>query len=220
MLEALSRFRIDSAIYVVCHALLSLNDSSIIVPTLWKTNYPADILDRLSIHDLLNNEFATRWARKSGRPILWTEDVHACEMTAAEHERWQADDLSGLGVGVSIPLLGNNGHVRGGFGLRAAHATVDMFNEIWATSSQELIALVRGFDTDYRTMFAQETYSLSRQELAVLACIAAGMSSEQAGHRLGLARKTVEAYLASTRRKTRSANTVEAAAKAVFFELF
>ena len=103
---------------------------------------------------------------------------------------------------------------------RMFHAmSAEEFDAMLQSRHDELGKFLIAFDERYRGPYARSIFKLSPQEVRVLAFLAGGMAVARLSHEMGLSAKTVEAYMASARRKTTSATTAEAVAKAIFFGL-
>ncbi len=107
----------------------------------------------------------------------------------------------------------------GGFGLRSKSQDAAVFDQVIFNYADEIGDFLRAFDEKFRGPFARTQFRLAPQEAKVLAYLAGGMSVQQVAHAMGLSPKTVEAYMASARKKTSSSTSAEAVAKAIFFNL-
>ena len=185
---------------------------------IFHVTYPRAYMESLSDNPLANDRPAEivltektpcRWHA----PATWEGASEAQRATRAK------DVALGMEVGLCIPLLSEAGHVSGGFGLRHRHQDAARFDALLAARMDDLLDGLHDFDRRFRGPFARATFALSAQETRVLSHVAGGMSVLRAAHQMNLSPKTVEAYLATIRRKTRSQSTAEAVAKAIFFHL-
>lgn len=140
-------------------------------------------------------------------------------MTKGERERIELDEKYDMSIGACFPIFTSSHRICGGFGLRSKSQDAAVFDQVIFNYADEIGDFLRAFDEKFRGPFARTQFRLAPQEAKVLAYLAGGMSVQQVAHAMGLSPKTVEAYMASARKKTSSSTSAEAVAKAIFFNL-
>ncbi len=185
---------------------------------LWKTTYPKAFVAALG-SKLLQDERSSMIVLQTGRMCRWNDPAVHDGATPAERKRLDLNASFGLDVGACLPLFTSTGRICGGFGLASGELPEDIFYASITEDEAHLTRLLGAFDAKFRGPFASQAFHITPQEKRVLAHMAGGLGMTRAAFELGLSPKTVEFYLRGIREKTRSANTAEAVAKAMFFNI-
>lgn len=218
-LKNLSEIQVVGVLYAVFHSRPAYeNCSPKILGTAWVSSYPDEIKSEMHNGNFLDNDFAIRYICETGKPIVWCDNSLIEKMTLAERARWENEDSGYFATGVSIPIFEKSDSVCGGFCLASSEPS-EAFLKRWEQDQTAITKLVVNFDKAYRGAMAMEFFNLSTRELDMLAFAAAGLTSKEAAKLADLSPKTVESYLNAARVKTKSRNTTEAVAKAVFYKL-
>ena len=191
---------------------------TLILRAIWKTSYPEKYLAALTGNPL-TNDYSANHVLETGIVSRWHDPESPAKMTPGERKRIELDEKYEMAVGACFPIFTRSHRICGGFGLRSASQNVSEFDTMLQTRHDELAQFLISFDERFRGPYARSIFKLSPQEVRVLAYLAGGMAVARLSHEMGLSAKTVEAYMASVRKKTTSATTAEAVAKAIFFGL-
>lgn len=184
----------------------------------WKCTYPQAYMDALDGNPLRDDRSGLL-VLETGKMCRWDDPWIYDGANEAERRRLELDKLHAMDTGVCLPVHTASGRICGGFGLRSHDLPPHVFYARVEHDEKELWDLLKAFDARFRGPFASQTFHISRQERRVLAHMAGGLGVARAAHELGLSPKTVEYYLRGVRERTRSANTAEAVAKAMFFSI-
>ncbi|PHP68816.1 hypothetical protein CSC94_02150 [Zhengella mangrovi] len=213
------RFEIDGIFYGVYPVGAFTTDFPLVMERgIIKMTYAEDFLAALNGNPLVDDR-VSELVLSTARPCFWHHDDILAGATEKQLKRAELDARYGMDVGVSVPLLTPSGRVCGGFGLRHRGQDAAVFDRMMDAGISDLVRLLHAFESLFRGPYARQCFGLSTQEVRVLTYIAGGMAIAQTGWEIQLSPKTVEAYLASVRRKTRSRSTAEAVAKAIFFQI-
>lgn len=216
LLEACGIKGIFYLVYPVGDSGGSLED--MLERAVWKTSYPQHYLDALPGNPLTDDRSALHLL-ETGEISRWHDPEQHALMTPGEKRRREIDAEHGMTVGACFPVRTRSGRICGGFGLRSANQDEARFDAMLTLHSGRIGKLLDAFDDKFRSLLARRQYGLSPQETRVLAHLAGGMAVSRLAYEMGLAPKTVEAYMRSARQKTTSATSAEAVAKAIFFNL-
>lgn len=216
----LLEFRIGAMFYGISHVQSQLNGADGYARfAIWKTTPPDACLDAVTVRGIAEGDFSVLRVFESDKPTLWSAMPTLRGLGKMQTDSAPTGSGSLTPVGVTIPVFAHDTSLCGGFGLCACDSPAREFEATWHDNARQIITRVQDFDADFRATFARLTFALSERERSVLSHAAAGLTSDQIAYRMNLSRKTVEAYLVSARKKMRSNNTTEAAAKAIFFNL-
>lgn len=186
--------------------------------SIWKTSYPEQYLAAMPGNPL-TNDYSANHVLETGQVSRWHDPESLPKMTPGERKRIELDEQHNMSIGACFPIFTRNNRICGGFGLRSQSQVSEEFDAMLQARRVELGKFLIAFDERFRGPFARTVFKLSPQEVRVLAHVAGGMAVARLSHEIGLAAKTVEAYMASARKKTASSTTAEAIAKSIFFGL-
>lgn len=185
---------------------------------IWHTSYPERYLNALTGNPL-TNDYSANHVLETGHVSRWHDPESLPKMTKGERERIELDEKYDMAVGACFPIFTSSHRICGGFGLRSKSQDRSRFDYVVETYGDAIGDFLRAFDEKFRGPFARTQFKLAPQEAKVLAFLAGGMAVQQVAHAMNLSPKTVEAYMASARKKTASSTSAEAVAKAIFFNL-
>ncbi len=185
---------------------------------IWNTSYPEDYLNALTGNPL-TNDYSANHMLETGDISRWHDPESPPKMTQGERDRIAMDKVYNMSVGCCVPLYTRSHRICGGVGLRSNSQNAEKFDLMLRCKQDDIRILLHAFDERYRGPYAKTIFKLSPQEIRVLAHLAGGMAVARLAHEMGLSAKTVEAYMASARKKTSSSTSAEAVAKAIFFNL-
>ena len=191
---------------------------TLIERAIWRTSYPEDYLAALPGNPL-TNDYSANHVLETGEISRWHDPQSLPKMTPGERARIELDETYNMSVGACFPIFTANRRICGGFGLRSKSQNAQIFDRMIQGLGQEISRLLCAFDEKFRGPYARTQFKLAPQEARVLAFLAGGMAVQRLAHEMGLSPKTVEAYMASARKKTNSSTSAEAVAKAIFFNL-
>ena len=191
---------------------------TLILRAIWNTSYPEVYLAALTGNPL-TNDYSANHVLETGQVSRWHDPESPAKMTPGERKRIELDEKYDMAVGACFPIYTRSHRICGGFGLRSKSQVASEFDAMLQERHDELGKFLIAFDERYRGPYARSIFKLSPQEVRVLAFLAGGMAVARLSHEMGLSAKTVEAYMATARKKTTSATTAEAVAKAIFFGL-
>ena len=185
---------------------------------IWNTSYPEHYLNALTGNPL-TNDYSANHVLETGHVSRWHDPESLPKMTKGERERIELDEKYGMAIGACFPIFTSSHRICGGFGLRSRSQDGAMFDAVIERYADLIGDFLRAFDEKFRGPFARTQFRLAPQEARVLAFLAGGSSVQQVAFQMGLSPKTVEAYMATARKKTVSSTSAEAVAKAIFFNL-
>ena len=185
---------------------------------IWKTSYPEDYLAALPGNPL-TNDYSANHVLETGDVSRWHDPESPAKMTLGERKRIELDEKYNMAIGACFPIFTRSHRICGGFGMRSGSQVAEEFDAMLQSRHDEIGKFLIAFDERFRGPYARSIFKLSPQEVRVLAYLAGGMAVARLSHEMGLSAKTVEAYMASARKKTTSSTTAEAVAKAIFFGL-
>jgi DNA-binding CsgD family transcriptional regulator len=191
---------------------------TLILRAIWNTSYPEIYLNALTGNPL-TNDYSANHVLQTGMVSRWHDPESPAKMTQGERDRIKLDEQYDMSVGCCFPIYTRSHRICGGFGLRSSSQNAEKFDAMLQQKQETLGKLLLAFDERYRGPYAKTIFKLSPQEIRVLAYLAGGMAVARLAHEMGLSVKTIEAYMASARKKTSSATSAEAVAKAIFFNL-
>ena len=209
-----------NGIFYLCYPVGDSGGSpeTLILRAIWRTSYPEEYLAALPGNPL-TNDYSANHVLETGQVSRWHDPESPAKMTPGERKRIELDERFDMAVGACFPIFTRNHRICGGFGLRSGSQIATEFDAMLQARHDELGKFLIAFDERFRGPYARSGFKLSPQEVRVLAFLAGGMAVARLSHEMGLSAKTVEAYMASARKKTTSATTAEAVAKAIFFGL-
>jgi DNA-binding CsgD family transcriptional regulator len=185
---------------------------------IWNTSYPAAYLSALPGNPL-TNDYSANHVLSSGNISRWHDPESLSKMTTGEKKRIELDEKFNMSIGCCFPIFTRSHRICGGFGLRSRSQNAVIFDGMLEEKKWLLEKLLIAFDECYRGPLAKTIFKLSAQEIRVLAYLAGGMAVARLAFEMSLSVKTIEAYMASARKKTASSTSAEAVAKAIFFNL-
>jgi DNA-binding CsgD family transcriptional regulator len=185
---------------------------------IWQTSYPERYLNALTGNPL-TNDYSANHVLETGHVSRWHDPESLPKMTKGERERIELDEKYDMAVGACFPIYTSSHRICGGFGLRSRSQDRQHFDQVIEDHADSIGDFLRAFDEKFRGPFARTQFRLAPQEAKVLAYLAGGLAVQQVAHAMTLSPKTVEAYMASARKKTASTTSAEAVAKAIFFNL-
>jgi DNA-binding CsgD family transcriptional regulator len=185
---------------------------------IWKTSYPEEYLAALPGNPL-TNDYSANHVLETGEVSRWHDPESPAKMTPGELKRIEMDERYNMTVGSCFPIFTRSRRICGGFGLRSGSQNPVEYDAMLQARHDDLAKFLIAFDERFRGPYARSVFKLSPQEVRVLAYLAGGMAVARLSHEMGLSAKTVEAYMASARKKTNSSTTAEAVAKSIFFNL-
>jgi DNA-binding CsgD family transcriptional regulator len=185
---------------------------------IWHTSYPERYLNALTGNPL-TNDYSANHVLETGHVSRWHDPESLPKMTKGERERIELDEKYDMAVGACFPIYTSSHRICGGFGLRSRSQDRQHFDRVIEEYGDSIGDFLRAFDENFRGPFARTQFRLAPQEAKVLAYLAGGLAVQQVAHAMTLSPKTVEAYMASARKKTASTTSAEAVAKAIFFNL-
>lgn len=191
---------------------------TLIERAIWRTSYPEDYLNALPGNPL-TNDFSANHVLETGQVSRWHDPESLPKMTPGERARIELDERFNMAIGACFPIFTSSRRICGGFGLRSKSQNALIFDRMIQSIGPEVGRLLSAFDERFRGPFARTQFKLAPQEARVLAYLAGGMAVQRLAHEMNLSPKTVEAYMASARKKTNSSTSAEAVAKAIFFNL-
>jgi DNA-binding CsgD family transcriptional regulator len=191
---------------------------TMILRATWNTSYPQDYLDAMPGNPL-TNDYSANHMLQTGVISRWHDPESPAKMTQGERDRIKLDEKYNMSVGCCFPIFTRSHRICGGFGLRSYSQNAEIFDRMLDKKQDALGKLLIAFDERYRAPYAKTVFKLSPQEIRVLAYLAGGMAVARLAHEMGLSIKTIEAYMATARKKTSSSTSAEAVAKAIFFNL-
>lgn len=191
---------------------------TLILRAIWKTSYPDDYLNAIPGNPL-TNDYSANHVLVTGIVSRWHDPLSPPLMTQGERDRIKLDEKYGMSIGCCFPIFTSSKRICGGFGLRSNSQNAATFDQMLERHQTALGELLLAFDACYRRPYAKTVFKLSPQEVRVLAYLATGLTVAKLAHEMGLSVKTIEAYMASARKKTASTTSAEAVAKAIFFNV-
>ncbi len=191
---------------------------TLILRAIWNTSYPESYLNALT-GTPLTNDYSANHVLQTGVVSRWHDPESPAKMTQGERDRIKLDEQYEMAVGCCFPIYTRSKRICGGFGLRSNSQNAEKFDAMLAENQTALGKLLLAFDERYRGPYAKTIFKLSNQEIRVLAYLAGGMAVARLAHEMSLSVKTIEAYMASARKKTSSSTSAEAVAKSIFFNL-
>jgi DNA-binding CsgD family transcriptional regulator len=191
---------------------------TLIERAIWRTSYPQNYLEAMPGNPL-TNDYSANHVLETGEISRWHDPESPAKMTKGERARVALDEKFNMSVGACFPIFTSSKRICGGFGLRSHSQNVEVFDHVVIEHGAEIGRLLSAFDEKFRGAYARTQFRLAPQEARVLAYLAGGMAVQRLAHEMGLSPKTVEAYMSSARKKTSSATSAEAVAKAIFFNL-
>ncbi len=191
---------------------------TLILRAIWKTSYPEAYLNALTGNPL-TNDYSANHMLETGQISRWHDPESPPKMTQGERDRIKLDEKYDMSIGCCVPLFTRSHRICGGFGLRSNSQDAEKFDKMLSEKHELISNLLIAFDERFRGPYSKTLFKLSPQEVRVLAYLAGGMAVARLAHEMELSVKTIEAYMASARKKTSSATSAEAVAKAIFFNL-
>jgi DNA-binding CsgD family transcriptional regulator len=184
----------------------------------WKTNYPPAYLKALSAN-LFTHDYAALHLLTTGTITRWHDEDSAPKMTKEQRNRRALDEKYAMSIGCYMPIFTRSHRMCGMFGLSSLSQNAQNFDAVIAEKHDQLQEVLTAFDERFREPLAKIFFKLSPQEMRVLAYLAGGMAVARLAYEMTLSVKTIEAHMASIRKKTAALTSAEAVAKAVFFNL-
>jgi DNA-binding CsgD family transcriptional regulator len=185
---------------------------------IWKTSYPEDYLAAMPGNPL-TNDYSANHVLQTGQVSRWHDPESPAKMTQGELNRIKLDEQYAMTVGCCFPIYTRNHRICGGFGLRSKSQDPEEFDAMLQSKTDQIGRFLIGFDDRFRGPYARAGFKVAPQEVRVIAYLAGGMSVVRVAHEMGLSTKTIEAYMASARKKTNSTTSAEMVGKAIFFNL-
>ncbi len=182
-------------------------------------SHPSDYVARFADESFLDDDLCTFVLWQSDGPFLWADLETTVAATPAQLERARIDREMGMDVGVSVGFRFAGGQGVAGIGIAARWMPADAFERRWRAHEDEVMDRLRAFEPLMRRRMIERRLRLTRRQSDVLRLSIAGMIGKEIAEELGLSEGRVERLFREIRDRLEAETTVEAAVKAIAFDL-
>jgi len=194
----LNQYSIVSVFYLVTHSPKQLIEDGAEAASYFNCSHPDAYREYFDEQFLMEDDPTAMHCMTAVTPFFWHDKSRLAHATDTQKVFMEAsENLMGLKVGLTLPLrFGFSGG--GGMGLCADNSvSVNEFEKIWASHSQQIVHICYAFDEVLRRQFPQEAIAqLSPQECEALLRLAQGNKSREIATALTVSEHTVSSYLA------------------------
>lgn len=186
---------------------------------IWKTTHPQVFVDAFGEESLLDDDYTVEHCVNCSDVLFWQEDETWKSTSPKQRARARIERDLGLRVGATVPASCFAGNQIGGVGIAMADVGEREFRRYWRHAGRTLVGICGVLDAGMREQHIAELIGLSGREKECLVWLASGLRPDQIADRLNIGGKSVEKYIAGSKRKLKAATRDHAVAKALVFGL-